>query len=66
MISDLDAYRAAALLIKQHGDDAELRAAERSDGMLDEGDLDGCATWRLILQAIAELRRQMREGEKAN
>jgi hypothetical protein len=31
MISDLDAYRAAALLMKQHGDDAEVRAAERAD-----------------------------------
>jgi len=29
-----DAYRGAALLIKQHGDDAELRAAERADELL--------------------------------
>ena len=66
MISDLDAYRGAALFIKQRGDDAELRAAERADELLEQGDLDGAATWRLILAAIEELRQQMREGEAVN
>jgi hypothetical protein len=31
MISDLDIWRAANLLIRQHGDDAELAAARRAD-----------------------------------
>ena len=33
MISDLDIWRAATLLIRQHGDDAELAAARRADLM---------------------------------
>ena len=41
MISDLDIYRAANLLIKQHGAEAEFVAAQRADQMLDRGDVDG-------------------------
>ena len=33
MISDLDIWRAAYLLIRQYGDDAELAAARRADLM---------------------------------
>jgi hypothetical protein len=33
MISDLDIWRAANLLIRQHGDEAELAAAQRADLM---------------------------------
>ena len=44
-ISDLDIYRAANLLIRQHGADAELVAAQRVDLMLDRGDLDGRLVW---------------------
>jgi hypothetical protein len=39
-ISDLDIWRAANLLIKQHGDNAELVAAQRADLMLVRGDRD--------------------------
>ncbi len=41
MTSDLDIYRAANLLVKQHGQDAPIHAAMRADAMLDNGDLDG-------------------------
>jgi hypothetical protein len=39
-ISNLDIWRAADLLIRQHGDDAEIVAAQRADLMLDRGDRD--------------------------
>ncbi len=45
-IPDLDIWRSANLLVKQHGDDAPIEAAMRADAMLDKGDLDGCATWK--------------------
>ncbi len=35
MVSDLDIYRSARLLVAQHGDDAGLEAAMRADAMLD-------------------------------
>ena len=63
MISDLDALRAAKLLIDQHGDDAELRASERTDELFEVGDLIGVATWKAILRAIEELRRGRRQDE---
>ncbi len=56
MIPDLDIYRAASLLVKQHGEDAPIEAAMRADAMLEAGDLDGYAVWRRILRAVGELR----------
>ena len=64
--NDPDIYRAAKLLIDQHGENAPLRAAERADQLLDAGDMIGAATWRRILKAIEELRRGLREGELVN
>jgi hypothetical protein len=49
-IPDLDIYRAAKLLVDQHGEDASLRAAERADALLD-GDVEVSAVWRAILVA---------------
>ena len=66
MISDLDSYRAAALLMKQHGDEAEIHAAERADKLLEEGDVEGARVWRLVLAGIKELRRQMQERGPLN
>jgi len=60
--SDPDIYRAAKLLIDQHGADAGLRVAERADQLLEAGDMIGAATWRRILKAIEGLRRGRREG----
>jgi len=64
--SDPDIYRAAKLLIDQHGADAGQRAAERADQLLEAGDMIGATTWRRILKAIEELRRGRREGEPVN
>jgi len=66
MISDLDIYRAAKLLIDQHGQDAPIRAAERADQLLEEGDTEGAAIWRSILAAIEELQRGRLDDESVN
>ncbi len=67
MTSDLDIYRSAQTLVKQHGDDAPIHAAMRADAMLDKGDLDGCAVWKRVLRAVEELlREEPREGERVN
>jgi hypothetical protein len=39
-----------------------LRAAERADTLLAEGDLDGASPWRAIIRAIEELQRGRRPG----
>ena len=46
MILDLDIYRSANLLVKQHGQDAPIHAAMRADELLEAGDLDGYAVWK--------------------
>ena len=63
MTSDLDIYRSANVLIKQHGEDAPIEAAMRADAMLDKGDLDGYAVWKRIVKAIEELQRMNPKGQ---
>jgi hypothetical protein len=48
MVSDLDIWRAANLVILKHGADAELEAAKRADLMLGRGDDDGRLLWARI------------------
>ncbi len=55
MISDLDTYRSANVLVRRHGQDAPIEAAMRADAMLEKGDLDGCAVWKRVLRAVEEL-----------
>jgi hypothetical protein len=64
--SDPDIYRAAKLLIDQHGADAGLRAAGRADQLLEALDMIGAATWRRILKAVEELGRGRQDGEAVN
>jgi hypothetical protein len=66
MIDDPDIYRAAKLVIDQHGDQAGDFAASRADQLLDDGDTEGSAVWRRILEAIEELQRGRREGQAVN
>jgi hypothetical protein len=54
MTSDLDIWRAANLLIRRHGSEAEMIAARRADEMLERGDHDGQHLWLRIRPAIAE------------
>jgi hypothetical protein len=48
MTSDLDIYRTASVLIREHGEDADLEAAQRADAMLEKGAIDdsGCGSVR--------------------
>ena len=55
MEADLDIWRAAMLLIREHGENAELVALERHANMLVEDDHDGAGIWSRIRQAIKEL-----------
>jgi hypothetical protein len=55
LISDLDIYRAANLLIERHGADALIEAGRMVDRMFDRGDLEGRQVWRRIKRAIEAL-----------
>ncbi len=55
MTSDLDIYRTAQVLVKQHGQDAPIHAAMRADELLDKGDLEGCAVFKRVLRAVGKM-----------
>ena len=55
MISDLDIYRSAKLLIDKHEEDAPIFAAQQADACLGKGDLDGKAVWMRVIRAIKTL-----------
>jgi hypothetical protein len=66
MIPDLGIYCAAKLLIDQHAQDAPIRAAERTEELLEAGDIQGAVIWRSILAATQELQRGRLDGEPLN
>jgi hypothetical protein len=50
MTSRMDIWRAANLLVDQHGANAPFRAAQRADELLEAGDMPGravVAAWQL-------------------
>ena len=55
MVPNIDIFRSAQVLVKQHGKDAPIEAAIRADAMLEKGDMDGCAVWKRIVKAVEEL-----------
>lgn len=54
-ISNLDFWRAANLLIEQHGRNAEIVTTQRADALSEAVYVDGHLTWRRIRGAVAEL-----------
>ncbi len=67
MIPDLNIYRSASVLIREHGEDAALEAAQCADAMLEKGSLDGLRVWKRVLAAVKEIQRQEpRAGEAVN
>ncbi|MGL4968193.1 MAG: DUF6961 family protein [Inquilinus sp.] len=56
--SDLDLWRAAGIIVRQHGSSAPAAATDRAKLLEASGDKDGAATWRLIAQRCEELLNQ--------
>ena len=64
---DIDVWRAANILLKQHGENAALTAAQRADELLAQGDIEGQIVWKQITAAVSELqRKERRPDEKVN
>jgi len=51
-MDEIDLWRSAALMVQQHGEDAAIQAAIRSDALLDQGDVEGSRVWRKIVGII--------------
>ena len=65
MTYDIDIYRAAHELIKQHGDAADIEAAIRADELMAAIDMEGVAVWKMILKAIKELHDTTPTGDQS-
>ena len=64
---DLDIYRTASVLIREHGEDAALEAAQRVDEWLDKGETGPYLVWKCVLAAAKEIQREEPgEGEALN
>ena len=55
MTDEIDIFRAAKLMVFQHGDEAPIHTAMRADELLERGDMEGAAAWKRILRAVDEL-----------
>jgi len=67
MIADIDVYRCAQMIVRQHGEEAALFAAQRADALLVKGDVEGQIVWKRILRAVVD--RQQRApiaGQRLN
>jgi hypothetical protein len=66
-MEEIDIWRTATLLMKQHGAEAGIIAATRAEALHKQGDHEGCAVWINIWKSIDALRRRKpREGEAVN
>jgi hypothetical protein len=65
MVEDIDIWRTANLLLRQHGYDTLLIAAQRHDGAAGRGE-NGLVMWKRIMTAVEELSRVRADGEKLN
>lgn len=63
---EIDIYRSAKLLVDQCGADAQRHAAMRMDALLAAGDVDGVTTWRGMMRALEELRREIPRSPSRN
>ena len=61
MISDLDIWRSAQVMVERFGENAPLEAAKRADELLGQGDMDGSRVWQRIMKAAEDLLRDKPE-----
>lgn len=62
MTSDLDVFRTAHVLVREHGEAAATEAAMRADRMLERGDMQARGVRLRVVKAAEVLLRQTPEG----
>ena len=55
MISEIDIWRVANLMLKRYGSEADIESAIRAEELAEAGDRAGEAIWRRIIDAIGRL-----------
>ena len=56
-MSSNQVYQTASILIRKHGEHADLVAAMLAKGFLDAGHVDGSRVWKRVLKVIKEIQR---------
>jgi hypothetical protein len=64
MVVDIDIWRAANMLLRDHGYDAPIIAAQRCHKFAQDGDLAGLRVWKRIMDAIEQLSRGRNDDER--
>jgi hypothetical protein len=62
MIPEIDIWRVANLMLKCYGDEADIESAIRAEELFEEGDHNGAAVWRRVINAIAQLLNTTPQG----
>ena len=57
-LSEWELWACANEMIRQHGFDAPIHAAMKADALLERGDHEGAASWRLIIHRIDALLKE--------
>ncbi len=60
MTSDLEIIRVAASMIREHGDQANLEAAQKAEALLEKGDLQAQSEWARVAEAVEGIQSQIR------
>ena len=63
MVEDIDIWRTANLLLRQHGGDAPLIAAQRRNALLAAGNSNGTIIRTCVMTALEELTRLRGAGK---
>ena len=61
MVPEIDIWRTAPLLIRQHGEDAEIVAAQRVDALWQREGYEGHAIWLRVKRALWSFKWRHRE-----
>ena len=62
MISEIDIWRVANLMLKRYGDEADTESAIRAEELAEAGDRAGEAIWRRIIDAIGQVENMTPPG----
>lgn len=65
--SEADVWTAARQMMELYPEYPSLTAAQRADGALDDGDMEGSAFWIRVTKALEDMERKApRHGERIN
>jgi hypothetical protein len=65
MISEIDIWRVATLMLKRYGDEADIESAIRAEELVEARDWAGEAIWRRVIWCDRAVRKHNASGTPA-